>query len=89
MYRIGRTSHGWFIVLCILALVCFSLVPVLQRVRQNSSDARAAKCLATIGMALISYYHEHGSYPPAYIADATGRPKHSWRVLLLPYLGYY
>ena len=27
-----------------------------------------------------------GTLPPAFIADETGRPVHSWRVLLLPYL---
>jgi hypothetical protein len=26
------------------------------------------------------------SFPPAYVADANGKPIHSWRVLLLPFL---
>lgn len=29
----------------------------------------------------------HGTYPPAYLADADGTPAHSWRVVLLPLLG--
>ena len=33
-----------------------------------------------------NYHDEHGSFPPAYIADASGKPMHSWRVLILPYL---
>ena len=28
----------------------------------------------------------YGSFPPAYIADANGRPMHSWRVLILPFM---
>ncbi|MEX0725098.1 MAG: DUF1559 domain-containing protein, partial [Planctomycetaceae bacterium] len=28
----------------------------------------------------------YGSFPPAYVADAAGKPMHSWRVLILPYL---
>jgi hypothetical protein len=28
----------------------------------------------------------HGTFPPAYIADANGTPMHSWRVLILPYI---
>ena len=32
------------------------------------------------------YEDEHGCFPPAYVADASGRPMHSWRVLILPYL---
>ena len=32
------------------------------------------------------YYKEHGSFPPAYVADASGMPMHSWRLLILPYM---
>ena len=37
-------------------------------------------------LALHFYHDEYGTFPPAYIADATGKPMHSWRVLILPYL---
>ena len=37
-------------------------------------------------MAVANYHDHHGQYPPAYLTDAQGRPVHSWRVLLLPYL---
>jgi hypothetical protein len=30
----------------------------------------------------------HGSFPPAYVADKNGKPMHSWRVLILPYLDH-
>ena len=39
-------------------------------------------------MAVANYYDQHAQYPPPYLADAQGRPAHSWRVLLLPYLGH-
>ncbi|OYV85053.1 MAG: hypothetical protein B7Z73_14310, partial [Planctomycetia bacterium 21-64-5] len=29
---------------------------------------------------------DYGCFPPAYVADDKGRPLHTWRVLLLPYL---
>ena len=37
-------------------------------------------------MALLHYESRHGRFPPAYVADEHGKPKHSWRVLILPYL---
>jgi hypothetical protein len=40
-------------------------------------------------LAVANYHDAHGHYPPAYLADADGRPMHSWRVLLLPYLEQY
>ncbi len=37
--------------------------------------------------ALHNYHDDHGCFPPSYVADTTGKPIHSWRTLLLPYLG--
>ncbi len=50
---------------------------------------RQAACvnnLKQIQLALQSYHQAFGSLPPAYIADASGRRLHSWRVLILPFL---
>lgn len=37
-------------------------------------------------MAVANYHDAHQSIPPAYLADAKGRPRTSWRIVLLPYL---
>lgn len=37
-------------------------------------------------IALHSYQDKHGRLPPAVVYGADGRPLHSWRVLLLPYI---
>ena len=37
-------------------------------------------------MAVANYHEAHGNYPPAYIVGPDGRPWHSWRVLILPFL---
>jgi prepilin-type processing-associated H-X9-DG protein len=42
--------------------------------------------LKQIGVALHSYHDAYGCFPPAYLADRNGRPMHSWRVLILPWL---
>jgi hypothetical protein len=34
-----------------------------------------------------AYHDTLGTFPPAHFADKAGRPIHSWRVLLLPFLG--
>ncbi len=39
-----------------------------------------------LGLAVANYHSDHGEMPPAYIADEDGKPMHSWRVLILPYL---
>ena len=42
---------------------------------------------STLALALLAYEAEHGALPPAFTTDANGAPLHSWRVLILPYLG--
>jgi len=37
-------------------------------------------------LAVANYHETFGSFPPAYVADRDGRPMHSWRVLILPFL---
>ena len=42
--------------------------------------------LRVLAAAMHSYHDAYHSFPPAYIVDKNGRPMHSWRVLLLPFL---
>jgi prepilin-type processing-associated H-X9-DG protein len=53
--------------------------------------AQKAQCqnkMHEIAIALLAYKSEHGAFPPAYVADKDGKPLYSWRVLILPYMGY-
>jgi hypothetical protein len=42
--------------------------------------------LKQIVLGLHNYHDAYGCLPPAYIADDNGKPMHSWRVLLLPFV---
>jgi len=63
------------------------LLPAVQQAREAARRTQCRNNLKQIGLALHNYHDVWGSFPPAYIADETGRPIHSWRVLILPYLG--
>ena len=60
----------------------------VESLRSASRRAPCANRLKQIALALHGYHDAHGSFPPAYIADENGRPMHSWRVLILPFLGH-
>ena len=62
------------------------LFPALSTVRAVSQKHSCDSNLTRIGLALQAYETEHGTLPPAYIPGKDGKPMHSWRVLLLPYL---
>jgi hypothetical protein len=61
-----------------------------QAVQQAREAARRSSCncnLKQLGLAVANYHEDYGCFPPAWVADSQGRPIHSWRVLILPYLG--
>lgn len=61
--------------------------PAVTAARAASLKSQSGDRLQLIAQAMQQYHAEHGRFPPAYVADAKGKPMHSWRVLLLPYLG--
>jgi hypothetical protein len=66
------------------------LLTLLIQMQINPREASYRACcinqLKQIGIALHNYHDRYGSFPPAYVADADGKPMHSWRVLLLPFM---
>ncbi|HJT33953.1 MAG TPA: DUF1559 domain-containing protein [Pirellulales bacterium] len=75
----------------LMGLMAFGCLMSILSERDGRSAARRSQCtnnLKQIGIALHGYADDYGCFPPAYIADAEGRQMHSWRVLILPYMGY-
>ncbi|MEM1068001.1 MAG: DUF1559 domain-containing protein [Planctomycetota bacterium] len=72
---------------CLLYAVVRFGGQTVAKISNNRDQTQAVKNLEKISAALNSYADDHGSYPPPMTVDATNTPLHSWRVLLLPYLG--
>ncbi|MGL6197248.1 MAG: DUF1559 domain-containing protein [Thermoguttaceae bacterium] len=68
--------------LWILAL----LMPAISSPRGAEKSMRCRSNIKQILIALHHYKDTYGKFPPAYTVDTTGKPIHSWRVLILPYL---
>ena len=69
----------------LVLLAAFSM----PAVRQSRPAAKRSQCknnLKQIGLALHNYYETYNTLPPAYTIDNNGKPRHSWRTLLLPYM---
>jgi hypothetical protein len=62
--------------------------PVLRKRIQIAAQSNDLDHLKQIAEALNEYEARYGSYPTPVVTDALGRKLYSWRVLILPFLGY-
>src|SRR5438105_1376638 len=74
---------GMFVFLATLAAL---LLPLVSSARPAARRNACGNNMKQIELALLNYHDANKSFPPAYVADAEGKPMHSWRVLILPYL---
>lgn len=81
-------ARRWYIASAVLAgcVALYSLSIAVQKAREAARQKQCRNNLKQISLALHNYHEAHGCFPPAYVADEDGRPTHSWRVLIRPYL---
>ena len=84
-----RTAGGFLTVLAGIAIVGILIAMFMPAPRTAREAARRNNCAANlkqIALALHTDHDSYGSFPPVYTVDADGKPLHSWRTLLLPFL---
>ena len=60
--------------------------PAVMAAREAARRMQCMNHMRMIGLAFHNYHDAHGAFPPLYTVDAEGKPLHSWRVLILPYI---
>jgi hypothetical protein len=66
---------------------CAGLWTMVADPPENTRRMQCSNNLYLIALALHNYHDVYKAFPPAYVSDASGKPAHSWRVLVLPFLG--
>ena len=72
----------------LLAGIVFGIL-FIRQTNTELDDSRQLNCSLQLGQlatAFREYYASHKSFPPDVVYDSAGKPMHSWRMLLLPYL---
>ena len=86
-----RRRAYWFLLGAVAILGATVLGGLLEafalRSREATRNERCENNLRRLYQAFAEYADVNGAYPPAFTVDAEGRKLHSWRVLLLPFLG--
>lgn len=62
-------------------------LPAMSACDEATYRGRCGENVRRITLAMLLYERDHGTLPPAWTLDGNGERLHSWRVLLLPYLG--
>jgi len=93
-----RTERGWLPSLAAAGIVLFFLFlggtvvvflwPQLRQNIERSAQGRDLDNMRSIAMALNAYSDRYGTYPPPVVYDLQGKSLYSWRVLILPFMGY-
>lgn len=79
-----RSVSTWTVM---IVLWLWLALPAFDNINQTRHRKSCKNQMQMITQAIFKYETANGHFPPAYIADANGKPMHSWRVLILPYLG--
>lgn len=74
------------LICCALGLAVALLLPANRSVTEAGRRNTCANNLRQIGLALLNYEAVYHTLPPAYTLDADGKPLHSWRTLILPFI---
>jgi len=85
----GRRGFRLVELLVVIGVIGVLIALLLPAVRTSPGAARRSQCsnnLKQIALALHEYHDTYGSFPPAYTVDSAGKPLHSWRTLILPYM---
>lgn len=77
---------AFFFVIAIIAMLIAFLLPVSRQSRPAAYRSQCKNNLKQIALALLNYESEYHALPPAFTVDANGKPLHSWRTLILPYM---
>ena len=88
---LGCGCLAWAIIgLCgsCFTILVLLLLPLFCSAREAARRLTCRCNIKQITLSLHNYNAHFDCFPPAYTVDEQGKPMHSWRALILPFLGF-
>lgn len=90
MTETGKSSKARWVVAAVLIVVVGSLLVTFVIAARQARHAANRLCaygrMCQMRLALHNYAHTYGTLPPLYLRDEQGKPIHSWRALVVPFV---
>ena len=85
--RRNRNEAAFTIGAALLTVMLLALlVPTLSTPVRHTNPTQCQQHVRMLSLACHNYESAHGHFPPPYSVDEYGKPLHSWRVLILPFI---
>lgn len=82
----GFTLIELLVILFIIGILIALFLPARRGAREAARRTQCLNNLKQIALGLQTYESTYGAFPPAYTVGADGKPLHSWRTLILPFV---
>ena len=83
---VAKTKLEALVITAFVGILVAILLPAFEPRGGHPRWTQCPNNSKQIALAIHNYHDVHGCLPPAYVPDQDGKPMHSWRVLILPYL---
>ena len=81
-----RAIRNVVLIACGVISLGIGLVRLVNQAREAARNSQCQGRMNQLTFALFNYHETYKCFPPAFIPDENGKPMHSWRVLILPFL---
>ena len=83
---LARIKVVGVVVVVLMLFVYFLVLPAVENLEEALRHRDCVNHCKQIALAMHDYHDKYETFPPAHTTDANGKPSHSWRTLLLPFL---